>query len=60
MPVYKGIRVELSVYNELLTLQRPRESINQLIHRLVNFYRQVKLDLTLVDVTGSKKKGEGG
>ena len=60
MPVYKGIRVELSVYNELLTLQQPRESINQLIHRLVNFYRQVKLDLTLVDVTGSKKKGEGG
>jgi len=60
MPVYKGIRVELSVYNELLTLQRPRESINQLIHRLVKFYRYVKLDQTLVDMPGSKKKGEGG
>jgi predicted CopG family antitoxin len=60
MPVYKGVRLELSVYNELITLQQPRESLNQLIHRLINFYRQVKLDVTLVDMPGSKKKEEGG
>ena len=60
MPVYTHIRVEQSVYQELYSLQKPHESMSQLVRRLVNFYRQVKLDVTLVDMPGSKKKEEGG
>jgi len=60
MPVYTHIRVEQSVYKELYSLQKPHESMSQLVRRLVNFYRQVKLDVTLVDMPGSKKKEEGG
>ncbi len=60
MPEYKAIRIEKPVYDSLITLQKSRETMSQLVHRLVNFYQQIHLDVTLVDMPGSKKKEEGG
>jgi len=38
MPTYKSLRVEKPVYDSLIALQRPRETISELILRLVVFF----------------------